>query len=188
MRDFNYPMTGEMWSCKMTERELKFREGYKIAKCCSPDSNDTITGYFSYNNVLIVHKTSCDNLKKAESKRLVSLSWEEILEKKAEEPDQDFYVLDELDFRILQHHHVMGVDYSWMVANVLNIDPEQTFERHKKLKNLKLLKRVEPVMIQYRKNVVDNKWIKHRNHTYYQITPKGEGYLNFFISKNKTGA
>ncbi len=169
----------------MSTDEIKIKEGYKVAHCCSPQLKDVITGYYSYNNILIVHKASCDNLKKAESKRLVSLSWDEILEKEEEKPDEEYYELDELDFRILQHHLSMGVDYSWMVASVLDIDPEIVFERHKKLKNLKLLKRVEPVMIQYRKKIVDNKWIKHRNHTYYQIAPKGEKYLKFLISQNR---
>ena len=169
----------------MSSDEFRLKEGYKIARCCSPQPADTITGYYSYSNILIVHKVSCENLKKAESKRLVILTWSEILEKEEEKPDKDYYDLDELDFRILQHHQSMGVDYSWMVAGALNIDPELIFERHKKLKDLKLLKRVEPVMIQYRKNIVDNKWIKHRNHTYYQITPKGEKYLNHFLIHNQ---
>jgi hypothetical protein len=169
----------------VSKDELKLRERYKIAKCCSPGPDDVITGYYSYNNVLIVHRVSCRNLKKVESDRFVSLCWEEILEKEESEPDKDYYQLDELDFRILRHHQAMGVDYSWMVAYILKVEPEQVFERHKKLKDLKLLKRVEPVMIQYRKNIVDSKWIKHRNHTYYQITPKGEGYINFFSSQEK---
>lgn len=169
----------------MSNNGPKLKEGYKIAHCCSPRSGDVIIGYYSYNNVLVIHKASCDNLKKTESERLVSLSWEEILEKnKEEEPDKDYYELEELDFRILKHHQAMGVDYSWTVASMLNIKPEQAFERHKKLRDLKLLKRVEPVMIQYRKNIVDNIWIKHRNHTYYQLTPKGERYLNFFLSQS----
>lgn len=169
----------------MSNNELKLKEGYKFARCCSPQPNDKIIGYFSYNNVLIVHKTSCGNLSKIESKRLVSLCWNDILEKEDEKPDQDFYQLEELDFLILQHHQAVGADYSWMVASVLNIEPEQAFERHRILKEMKLLKRVEPVMIQYRKGIVDNKWIKHRNHTYYQITPKGKRYLNFFVSQKE---
>lgn len=167
----------------MSINELQLKEGYKIARCCSPLPNDSITGYFSYNNVIAVHKASCGSLKKSESKRLFYLSWEDILEKKEDKPNKDYNQLDELDFRILQHHQVMGVDYSLMVAKILNIEPKEIFDRHKKMKDLKLLKRVEKVMIQYRKNIVDNKWIKHRNHTYYQITPKGERCLNFFTSQ-----
>ena len=167
----------------MSINELQLKEGNKIARCCSPQPNDSIVGYFSYNNVIAVHKTSCGNIKKTESKRLISLSWEDILEKGEDKPEEDYHQLDELDFRILQHHKVMGVDYSLMVAKILKIEPEQAFERHRKLKSSKLLKRVAPVMIRYRKNIVDNKWIKHRNHTYYQITPKGERYLDFFSSQ-----
>jgi predicted transcriptional regulator len=42
------------------------------------------------------------------------------------------------------------------------------------------LKRVEKLMIQYRKNIVKGKWIKHRNHTYYELTPKGERWIEGF--------
>ncbi len=169
----------------MSINQLRLKEGYKIARCCSPQPNDSIIGYFSYNNIVVVHKTSCGNLKKTESERLISLSWKDILEKKEDTPGKDYYQLDELDFRILQHHQVMGVDYSLMVAKILNIEPKEAFDRHQKMRHLKLLRRVEKVMIQYRKNIVDNKWIKHRNHTYYQITPKGEKYLGFFYSPKK---
>ena len=167
----------------MSIHRIKLKEGYIKAKCCSPAPDDSITGYFSYNNVIVVHKTSCENLKKVKPKRLLSLSWDEILETDESEPDQDFSQLDEVDFRILQHHQVMGVDYSWVVAKTLNLKPQLVFERHRKLRDLKLLERVQKVMIQYRKNIVNHKWIKHRNHTYYRITPKGEIYLNFFIGQ-----
>lgn len=77
----------------------------------------------------------------------------------------------------------MGVDYSLMVAKIIKVSPQLVFEHHRKLKSLKLLERVKKVMIQYRKGIVDNKWIKHRNHTYYRITPKGELYLNFHLEQ-----
>jgi hypothetical protein len=170
----------------MSTHRTRLKEAYNRAKCCSPEPNDSITGYFSHKNVIVVHKTSCGNLKKVESKRLLSLSWAEILEKEESRPDLDYSQLDEVDFRILRHHQLVGVDYTWVVAEMLNLEPELVFERHRKLKGLRLLERVPKVMIQYRKNIVDHKWIKHRNHTYYQITPKGERYLNFFIGeKNK---
>ena len=161
---------------------MNLKEGYTKAKCCSPEPFDSITGYFSYNNVIVVHKTVCENLKKVEPNRLVSLSWDEILESKENEPDQDYSQLDELDFRILKHHQEVGIDYGWVVAEILNIEPQLVFERHRKLRELKLVERVQKLMIQYRKNIVDHKWIKHRNHTYYRIPPKGERYLNFFIA------
>jgi predicted transcriptional regulator len=76
----------------------------------------------------------------------------------------------------------MGIDYSLMVADILGVNPEDIFERHKKLRDLKLLKRVQKVMVRYREKIVKNKWIKHRNHTYYEITPKGERYLEYIVS------
>ena len=165
---------------------IRLKEGYTRAKCCSPEPHDSITGYFSYKNVIVVHKTSCGNLNKVESQRFLSLSWDGILEAEDSKPDHDYSQLDEVDFRILRHHQLVGVDYTWVVAEMLNLEPRLAFERHRKLKGLKLLGRVQKVMIQYRKNIVDHKWIKHRNHTYYHITPKGERYLNFFIGeKNK---
>ena len=161
---------------------VRLKEGYRVAKCCSPRPDDSIRGYFSHDKVIVVHKASCLNLGKTDRARLLSLSWEEILGRSDDEPGEDFCQLDELDFDILRHHEKMGVDYSLMVASVLNIEPKLAFERHGKLRGLKLLKRVEKVMIRYRENVVDNKWVKHRNHTYYEITPKGKRYLGHFIS------
>jgi hypothetical protein len=161
---------------------VRLKEGYRAAKCCAPRPADPVRGYFSHDNLIVVHKTSCPNLGRADQARVLSLSWEEILESSHEVPGEDFHQLDELDFEILEHHQKMGVDYSLMVASVLNIEPGMAFERHRKLRGLKLLKRVEKIMIRYRESVVDNKWIKHRNHTYYEITPKGEKYLRFFIS------
>ncbi|MGB2803317.1 MAG: DUF2250 domain-containing protein [Candidatus Zixiibacteriota bacterium] len=167
----------------MRPKSMRLKEGYRLAGCCSPRPDDSIKGYFSYNNVIVVHQASCNDLSRTEPGRLLRLSWEEILERVAEKPGEDFDSLDQLDFDTLKHHKEMGVDYSLMVASILNIEPDQAFERHKKLRGLKLLKRVEKVMIRYRKNIVDNKWIKHRNHTYYEITPKGERYLNFYLSQ-----
>ena len=165
------------------------KEGYKTAACCCPQPpDDAILGYFSHDNVVVVHRRECPNLLKVEPSRLVSLAWKEILADEPIRPDEDYLHLDELDFRILRHHQQMGIDYSLVVADILGIEPAQVFERHKKLRNLKLLKRVERVMIRYRKNVVPNKWIKHRNHTYYELTPKGRRYLNHFASqKDKPG-
>jgi len=100
-----------------------------------------------------------------------------------EKPGQDYFELKEVDFRILKHHQVLGADYSLMVAKILKIEPERVFEHHKKLRDLKLLERVKKVMMQYRKGIVDYKWIKHRNHTYYRITPEGEKYLDFLMKQ-----
>lgn len=167
----------------MSAHPLVLRKGYSLAKCCSPEPDEPIMGYVSYQNKVIVHKVSCPNIEKIKSDRRVLLSWNQILDKEVKEPGPDFLKLEELDLKILKHHQIWGVDYSLMVAEILKVPPQQVFEHHRKLKDLKLLKRVKKVMIQYRKGIVDNKWIKHRNHTYYQLTPKGEKYLNFYLAR-----
>jgi hypothetical protein len=158
------------------------KEGYRAAGCCSPQISDQILGYFSHDNVIVVHKKVCMNLLKVEPARLIALSWDEIAGQEEYVPEEDYRQLEQLDFRILRHHQDMGIDYSLMVADTLGVQPDEIFERHKNLRNMKLLKRVQKVMIRYRKKIVENKWIKHRNHTYYEITPKGERYLDYFDS------
>ena len=172
---------------RVVDNKPSLKEGYRAAGCCSPQPDDSIRGYFSHDNVIVVHTSSCGNLNKVEPERLISLVWEEIIQQMEDEPDDDYRQLDELDFRILQHHKTMGIDYSLMVASILKVPPQKVFQRHKRLRKLKLVKRVEKVMIRYRKGVVDNKWIKHRNHTYYEIAPKGERYLNIFHSRLEGG-
>lgn len=169
----------------MSDRALTLKEGYYLARCCLPRPDDAIAGYVNYEKSIIVHKASCSNLRKIAPARRVFLSWDQILEEKEERPDRDYFQLGNLDFRILQHHKMMGVDYSLMVAQMLKVELGEVFEHHRKLRNLKLLERVKKVMIQYRKDIVDSKWIKHRNHTYYRITPKGERYLSFFTTHAK---
>lgn len=155
----------------------RLKEKYVLAKCCSPTCDRPITGYISYDDAIKVHSSDCPNLAKADPERLVRLDWSEILEPAPENPADDYDLLDVTDFRILEHHEALGVDYSLKVARLLNIPRQAAFDRHRKLRNMGLLCRVEPVMIQYRKGVVDNKWIKHRNHTYYDLTARGRSYL-----------
>lgn len=160
--------------------KIELLEKYSLAGCCRPTLQDEIVGYFSHDDFIKVHRHDCVNLQKAEKERLVKLEWDKIIKKDEYTPDDDYHQLDETDFIILNHHLEYGVDYSLMVAAITRLSKQTVFERHKKLRNLKLLERVQPVMIQYRKGIVDNKWIKHRNHTYYELTTKGENYLNFF--------
>jgi len=159
--------------------EIRLKEDYTLARCCSPSSKDKIIGYYSHNNIIKVHKENCPNLKKAEPERLVSLKWSDILAPTEFQPGSDYHDLDKTDFSILQHHLDYGIDYSLLVAKALSLPKQDVFERHKKLKDFGLIERVEPRMVQYRKGIVANKWIKHRNHTYYQLTDTGKKYLSF---------
>jgi hypothetical protein len=158
---------------------VKLKESYILANCCSPQEGDTLTGYYSHDNFIKVHRSDCPNLSKADADRLINLIWREIIQDDDFIPDPDYSQLDEIDFRILEHHRNMGIDYSLAVAAILNLDDKAVFERHRRLREMALLVRVKPVMVQYRKNIVKNKWIKHRNHTYYDLTDKGRAYLGY---------
>lgn len=160
-------------------KEIRLREKYTLAKCCSPDESDRIVGYFSFDDQLKVHRANCANLSKAPEDRLVSLEWSNILAEPDFAPDKQYDELEPNDFAILDHHDRLGVDYSLKVAADLNLPKQELFDRHKRLREKGLLKRVEPTMIRYRKGVVDNKWIKHRNHTYYQLTVLGQKLLEY---------
>ncbi len=160
---------------------MNLKENYILANCCKPKIENSITGYYSHENFIKVHRSDCHNLAKAEASRLVKLEWGEIIEADEFEPDDDFGLLDDIDFRILKHHDQMGIDYSLMVAAELQIDQRIAFDRHDKLREMGLIQRVNAVMVQYRKKIVKNKWIKHRNHTYYDLTEKGKKYLRYFL-------
>jgi len=156
---------------------MRLKEAYILANCCSPRDKDRIVGYYSHDNFIKVHRFDCANLSNVESTRLVQLSWQDIITENEFVPDSDFDDLDEVDFAIMRHHQHFGVDYSLVVADILGLDKQAVFEHHRKLRDMGLLARVKPVMMQYRKNIVKNKWIKHRNHTYYELTEKGRDYL-----------
>ena len=69
----------------MTNR-IRLKDKYQLARCCAPSQEDAITGYFSYDDVIKVHRADCENLGKAEEERLVKLTWEEILADNEFEP------------------------------------------------------------------------------------------------------
>ena len=162
---------------------LKLKEKYTAAKCCSPSESDQIVGYFSYDDLIKIHRHDCPNLAKAEPERLVQLRWSDILVGKEFKPNDDYLNLDDTDFAVLKHHRDYDLDYSLMVARMLRIDKHEVFERHRKLRNLGLLERVDAVMVRYRKKIAKNKWIKHRNHTYYTLTDKGVDYFEYYQSQ-----
>jgi hypothetical protein len=162
---------------------MKLKENYILANCCHPQAEDAIVGYYSHDNFIKVHKATCGNLAKAETARLVNLVWHDIIIDKEFVPDNDFAFLDEIDFMVLRHHRDFGIDYSLMLAAALRIDRQTAFDRHAKLLKMGLLQRVPAVMVQYRKNIVKGKWIKHRNHTYYDLTDRGRNYLHYYMKK-----
>lgn len=161
--------------------DFKVNDDYTLSNCCSPVPHEEIRGYYSHDNIIKIHKFDCPNLKKVEPNRLLSLAWDDILVSSERfTPDDDYNDLDDVDIEVLSHHKTYGIDYSLVVARKLNISKQDAFDRHKKLRDLNLIERVEPRIVQYRKGIVDNKWIKHRNHTYYDLTEKGRQYLSHY--------
>jgi len=157
--------------------DIRLKDKYTLARCCSPSPLEPIVGYYSHEMYLKVHRPDCINLARVAPERLVTLQWADILTEPPRGPGQDFAELDDIDFAILRFHEEFGIDYSLKVARMLTIEKQVVFDRHKRLRELQLLDRVEPRIVQYRKGGVNNKWIKHRNHTYYQLTDKGRDYL-----------
>ncbi|MCY3740512.1 MAG: DUF2250 domain-containing protein [Candidatus Poribacteria bacterium] len=160
---------------------------YKIAKCCLPQENDPITGYFKEDGTIAVHHTTCNGVQGLRPERLLAVAWDEIqaTERSADSVTiaPEFDELDETDYFILKHHQEFGMDYSIVVAEALRIPLAEMHQRHRKLRGLGGLKRVEGRIIHYRKNIVKGKWIKHRNHTYYELTPEGKTWIQAFEKK-----
>ncbi len=158
---------------------------YNIAKCCNPQEYNPLVGYFKENGTITVHHAECRALHGLRPGRFLKVSWEEI---QAPQPLEnriapEFDELDETDYFILKHHQEMGIDYSIVVAETLRIPLEEMYQRHKKLRRIGGLKRVEARIIHYRKNIVKGKWIKHRNHTYYELTREGKTWIAAFESR-----
>lgn len=159
---------------------------YIIAKCCEPNEENTIIGYFKEDGSITIHDSSCDTISKLRTERLLDVAWEEIHKSNTPDISQDFPTeLDETDYYILKHHQELGIDYSIVVAETLRIPLDEMHKRHRKLKQLGGLKRVEGRIIHYRKNIVKGKWIKHRNHTYYELTSDGNQWIDTF-ERNST--
>ncbi len=163
---------------------MALKEEYTLANCCKPKKGDDIVGYRSYDESVKVHKSGCSNLNKVEPDRLMLLEWNLITEEEFK-PANDYNDLTGFDFKILKHHQKYGVDYSLKIASMHHYDKQSVFDSHQKLRDMGLLERVKKLMIQYRKGIVDNKWIKHRNHTYYRLTEKGENYLKYYLDNSK---
>ena len=157
---------------------------YKLAKCCSPQVGNHVIGYFKEDGAIAVHQSSCTSLKHLRQERLLDVTWQQIqttaTDVEPAEVDRVFGTLDKIDCLILKHHQTFGIDYSIAVSDSLGIPLEETYKQHRKLRGIGGLKRVERRIIQYRKNIVKGKWIKHRNHTYYELTPRGEKWIEMF--------
>jgi len=162
---------------------------YKLAQCCSPEADEGIIGYFKEDGKVAVHRSDCTSVQRLRLERLLEVTWDEIHAAETpadiEKEDPPFDKLDEVDYLILKHHQEYGLDYSIVVSETLGLPLEETHNRHRKLRELGGLKRVEKRMIQYRKNIVKGKWIKHRNHTYYELTPKGDRWIRSFEEKTE---
>ena len=162
---------------------------YRLAQCCSPEAGKDIIGYFKEDGTVAVHRSDCASIQHLRLERFLEVTWCEIhaVEKPTniETEDPTFDKLDEVDYLILKHHQEFGLDYSIVVSEMLGLPLDETQKRHRKLRELGGLKRVEKRMIQYRKNIVKGKWIKHRNHTYYELTPKGDRWIRMFEAKAK---
>ncbi|MYK18852.1 DUF2250 domain-containing protein [Candidatus Poribacteria bacterium] len=157
---------------------------YKIAKCCTPQEGNPITGYFKKDGTITVHDVTCNAVQGLRTERLLKVTWHEIRTTEAAADAvplaPEFAELDETDYFILKHHQEFGMDYSIVVAETLRVPLEEMQQRHRKLRELGGLKRVQGRVIQYRKNIVKGKWIKHRNHTYYELTPEGKTWIAAF--------
>src|SRR6056297_3097064 len=82
---------------------------------------------------------------------------------------------DELDIEILKYIHAWGPEYILMLAQKLQTGVPEIRDRVETLIQKGLLKRVQGTMLEsYHRQ---EGWDKHMNHTYYNLSRKGELYL-----------
>ncbi|BBJ27482.1 DUF2250 domain-containing protein [Athalassotoga saccharophila] len=87
---------------------------------------------------------------------------------------QEFNKLSEIEIKILKYHKLMGADYSKLISHRFGIKLCEAMAIHKKLFDLGFLEKVSGSIIDYHTNIKRLKTIKHRNHTYYVLSRKGE--------------
>ena len=80
--------------------------------------------------------------------------------------------MDELDLKILYYIYNCGPVYIKKLSERLQKDFDTIRTHIKKLRSVDYIERVSCRMVDYRINR-KNKVIKHRNHTYYDLTRKG---------------
>ena len=83
---------------------MNLKDGYILTNCCNPGPDDKIVGYYSFDNIVKVHRHDCPNLDKADETRLVALEWADILGEEDFVPGDDFQTISDDEFRILRHH------------------------------------------------------------------------------------
>jgi len=159
---------------------LKIKDDYILARCCQPDPPDAIVGYYSHKSLLKVHKAGCVRLRLTDQSRLVQLDWADIVAPIEILTEEDRPQLEEDDLAILSHFRSYGIDYAAVIGRETGIGKSEAFRRCLNLRELGLIARVEAKMVQYRKGFTSRKWIKHRNHTYYELTNKGRRILDRF--------
>ncbi|MGF7399360.1 DUF2250 domain-containing protein [Thermoanaerobacterium thermosaccharolyticum] len=80
-----------------------------------------------------------------------------------------------LDLTILTYLKKLGPEYAKLLAIRLGISLEESRRRLQSLEERGLIKRVERRIVKYYHR--RRKSVKHRNHTYYELTRKGEFFL-----------
>lgn len=91
--------------------------------------------------------------------------------------------LSEIELKILKYHKLMGADYSKLISHRFGITLSEAMGIHKRLFDLDFLEKVSGSIIDYHTNIKRLKTIKHRNHTYYVLSRKGELFLREYERK-----
>jgi predicted transcriptional regulator len=84
------------------------------------------------------------------------------------------YDLSDLELKILKYHKIMGPDYSKLISHRFHISLQEAFDIHKKLLSMGLLQKVTAPIINYHSKDKRLKSLKHRNHTYYDLSRTGK--------------
>ncbi|MGH2331489.1 DUF2250 domain-containing protein [Thermoanaerobacter mathranii] len=80
-----------------------------------------------------------------------------------------------LDLTILAYLKKLGPEYAKFLARHLGLSLEESRKRLQSLEKRGLIKRVERRIVKYYHR--QRKSVKHRNHTYYELTREGELFL-----------
>jgi len=80
-----------------------------------------------------------------------------------------------LDLTILAYLKKLGPEYAKFLARRLGLSLEESRKRLQSLEERGLIKRVERRIVKYYHR--QQKSVKHRNHTYYELTREGELFL-----------